>query len=228
MSGDVKSAEGPRVLLWMLEATPDLDEEWNEWYSTEHVAALMHVPGFRIGVRYRIEEEYTRDDPPVYLAFYDLDGAEVLRSESYRTNRASLGEGQRPAWTRRMMAAVTKARGGVYVPTVQGEFAPGAASPESLLAIGTESASNAWVDDVLVQSMRGAAGLTTLRDLTIERISPSAANMRERDEPPRRFLLFGFETDEQAKAAWTSVSQSIAHVSLAARYSRILTATPAG
>lgn len=55
------------------------EEEFNEWYDTEHVPERLRIPGFINAVRW-----IGADDPKVSLAIYDLESLEVLRKPEYK------------------------------------------------------------------------------------------------------------------------------------------------
>jgi hypothetical protein len=67
------------------------EESFNEWYTT-HIRALMTVPGFRWGRRYRlVDGDPTEPAPPGvqrYLAIYGINHPDVLRSAPYEVVRA--------------------------------------------------------------------------------------------------------------------------------------------
>jgi hypothetical protein len=69
----------------------DTEESFNAWYAT-HIPALMTVPGFRWGRRYRlVEGDPTEPAPPGaqrYVAVYGIDHPDVLRSAPYEAVRA--------------------------------------------------------------------------------------------------------------------------------------------
>jgi hypothetical protein len=60
------------LLLTLTEPAPAMEEEFNAWYDTEHLAERLAIPGFRSARR------WVRAG--TYLATYELDSAEVLRS----------------------------------------------------------------------------------------------------------------------------------------------------
>ena len=68
-----------------------MEKNFNEWYST-HVPALMTVPGFRWGRRYRlVDGDPTEPAPPGvqrYAVIYGIDHPNVLRSAPYEAVRA--------------------------------------------------------------------------------------------------------------------------------------------
>ena len=84
-------------LLAMMEPPPILEEEFNAWYDTEHLAERLAVPGFETARRYVCLAGWPR-----YLAFYDLASPEVTESAAYLR---VAGENSSP-WTRRILARV--------------------------------------------------------------------------------------------------------------------------
>ena len=73
---------------------PALEEEFNEWYDTEHVPERLRVPGFDTARRFVAVAGWPR-----YLALYDLDRPGVLDSTAYL---AVAGANFSP-WTRRIV-----------------------------------------------------------------------------------------------------------------------------
>lgn len=86
-------------LMVTMEPPPILEEEFNDWYDTEHVPERLRIKGFESGRRFVCVSGW-----PKYLAFYDLTTIGVLESEEYRKSSWS---GFSP-WTKRML---TKVRG---------------------------------------------------------------------------------------------------------------------
>ena len=58
------------------------EAEFNRWYDEEHLPALLGVPGYRSGRRYRAVE----GEPP-YMAFWQIDSLDAYRSDEH--DRAS-------------------------------------------------------------------------------------------------------------------------------------------
>src|SRR2546422_9765071 len=79
------------------EMTPDSswEDEFNDWYDHEHDPLRMGVPGFRSALRYVVPN--TRN----YLAIYEMDSTEVLRTPAYQSVKNNPSER-----TRRMLANV--------------------------------------------------------------------------------------------------------------------------
>src|ERR1700704_795503 len=86
-------------LLVTMEPPPMLEEEFNDWYDTEHVPARLGIAGFESGRRFVCLSGW-----PKYLSLYDLSTIGVLESAAYK---ASSWGGFSP-WTKRML---TKVRG---------------------------------------------------------------------------------------------------------------------
>ena len=84
-------AQKGRGILVYVDIDAQHDQEFNEWYNTEHLPELLAVPGILAAARYRAVK-----GGPKYLAFYELDSVEVLRTPAF-TNRPRTPWGQRVA-----------------------------------------------------------------------------------------------------------------------------------
>jgi len=60
---------------------PPMEDEsgFNTWYDEEHVPLRLAVPGFLCASRYKA----TEDEGPRYLALYDLESVDVLKTSQY-------------------------------------------------------------------------------------------------------------------------------------------------
>jgi hypothetical protein len=91
-------SESLGLLLVTMEPAALTEDEFNDWYDTDHLPGRLAVPGFLSGVRF-----VTRPPTvPRYLALYDLADPGVLDSEAYR--RIS-GPNDTP-WTHRVLGRV--------------------------------------------------------------------------------------------------------------------------
>lgn len=63
------------LLLTLTEPPAAMEEEFNAWYDTEHLAERLAVPGFRSAQRWISGR--------TYLATYELDSPAVLQSPEY-------------------------------------------------------------------------------------------------------------------------------------------------
>jgi hypothetical protein len=68
----------PFLYMVMLETDAAHDTELNQWYDTEHLAALAGVPGVRGARRYRSHHAVPR-----YLAVYELDSPDIPESDAW-------------------------------------------------------------------------------------------------------------------------------------------------
>lgn len=84
-------------LLVLMQPPPTLEEEFNAWYDTEHIAERLAVPGFETALRY-----VCIDGAPRYLAMYDLASPDVLNSPGY----LKVGFDNASPWTKRVTSRV--------------------------------------------------------------------------------------------------------------------------
>ena len=68
------------LLLTMTEPPAAMEEEFNAWYDSEHMAERLAIPGFRSARRWTAD---TRPGDGKYLATYELDSPQVLLSAEY-------------------------------------------------------------------------------------------------------------------------------------------------
>lgn len=85
------------LLLATMEPPANIEEEFQDWYDSEHFPERQGCPGFLTATRFVCVDGFPR-----YLAMYDLDDVEVLRGEGYR----KIAVAKYSAWTHRIMARV--------------------------------------------------------------------------------------------------------------------------
>jgi hypothetical protein len=76
------------VYIAQIAIPTSLERRFTELYDTEHVPALMAVPGVRSCSRYKLVWSDAQDMPE-YLAIYDVDAPDVPKSEEWRQASAS-------------------------------------------------------------------------------------------------------------------------------------------
>lgn len=86
-------------------------QEFNAWYNTEHIPALMSVPGFRAVRRFRLDEKQV---PPMtdsggtvsqYLTIWDIESERALGSKEFaKASRSPWSDWVRSWYTRRICA----------------------------------------------------------------------------------------------------------------------------
>ncbi len=85
------------LLLATMEPPPAIEEEFQDWYDTEHFPERRDCEGFLTAGRY-----ICLDGWPKYLALYDLADTTVLQGEAY----AAIAVRRYSPWTHRIMAKV--------------------------------------------------------------------------------------------------------------------------
>lgn len=93
-------ADRPAIMLAIMEPPPGLEEEFNDWYDTEHLPQRARLPGFLSASRWVCTRGFPRS-----LAVYDLDGLSALTSPDYL---AVAGLNSTP-WSRRILARTARA-----------------------------------------------------------------------------------------------------------------------
>jgi hypothetical protein len=68
------------LLLTLTEPPAAMEEEFNAWYEQEHLPERPAIPGFRSARRWVAD---VRPGEGKYLATYELDSPDVLRSREY-------------------------------------------------------------------------------------------------------------------------------------------------
>ena len=91
------TAQNKGLLLAMMEPPAAIEEEFNDWYDTEHVPERAAIRGFESALRF-----VCTDGWPRYLAIYDLAYPGVLDEEEY----GRVSGGNFSAWTRRIQGKV--------------------------------------------------------------------------------------------------------------------------
>jgi hypothetical protein len=85
------------LLLAMMEPPPAMEEEFQDWYDTEHYPERAAVKGFLTAHRF-----ICLDGWPRYLALYDLQDVQVLHGPDY----AKIAGEKYSPWTHRVISRV--------------------------------------------------------------------------------------------------------------------------
>src|SRR5438270_13980892 len=88
---------GTGLLMVWADIDPEYEAEYHRWYDEEHIAHLLAVPGFLSAGRYQALK-----GGPKYLALYELEAPELLRSPAFLDGvrfRPSTRRGSSPAGT---------------------------------------------------------------------------------------------------------------------------------
>ena len=89
---ETEMTDDPRALLLLMNDVPlEHDDEFNRWYTEEHLPERQSLPGFLSSRRF-----IALEGAPKYLALYELESARALESAEYK----ALSEPTE--WTRRI------------------------------------------------------------------------------------------------------------------------------
>lgn len=73
------------ILLVESNSVPGRDDEYNDWYSNQHLADLLAIPGFEAAQRFELSPDKrfpdSPDHPYRYVALYEFDGTASLLFE---------------------------------------------------------------------------------------------------------------------------------------------------
>ena len=83
------------LLVAGFDYSPVEEDEFNDWYDTEHMPERVATPGFG-----RCERWLGADNPKISIATYDLDTLAVLKSEPY----LKIGGANLSPWSKRLTA----------------------------------------------------------------------------------------------------------------------------
>jgi hypothetical protein len=184
---------GKGILVAAMSIAGAAEDEFHDWYDTEHLPERARVPGFL-----RCQRWIGADDRKVSVATYDLDAVGVLQSPEYR---AIGGENLSP-WSKRVTSRVDR------LMRFEGDqILPGDAMPPDnangllLNAMNVEPATeaefNEWYDNEHVPALAAVPGVLRAR-----RFRATSAN--------RRYvaLYHLVSPDVQATAAWKNAADS--------------------
>jgi len=110
------------LLFATMEPPANIEEEFQDWYDTEHFPERESCPGFLTANRFVCVDGWPR-----YLAMYDLEDVEVLRGEGYH----KIAHARYSAWTHRIIAKVTGQYRAEGVQVYPGDGLHGKAGPSS-------------------------------------------------------------------------------------------------
>jgi len=164
----------PRGLLVAGFDVSQVDEdEFNDWYDTEHIPERQRVPGFIDCTRW-----IGADNPKVAIATYELESLATLGSEAYR----AIGGDNLSPWSKRMTAQAKRVcrfeaeqlpPGNLAAP----RDAAGLLMNAMNVASEAESEFNAWYDDEHIPRLSGVRGCLAARRF---RIASAVSEGRQR------------------------------------------------
>ena len=147
------------VLIAAMDFSNVAEDEFNDWYDTEHIPERQRVPGFLTCQRW-----IGIENPKHSVATYDLDGLSVLRSPPYM----AIGGQNLSPWSKRVTARVQRLlrfEGDQILPGDKAapDNAGGLLVVGMTPALGVETAFNAWYDNEHVPALAGVPGVLSAR-----------------------------------------------------------------
>jgi len=183
------------LLLTMTEPQQAMEEEFNAWYDTEHLAERLAIPGFLSARRWQ------RDCNPgegKYLATYELTSPSVLETPEYF---AHVGDHFTP-WSRRCLGRTTVFRRWACEQIAPGNRLPDEKATALFLACGDVPAAheeefNRWYDIEHVPLLLQVPGVL------------GARRFRASSGSPRYVALYDLADAEVVKQdAWRAATQT--------------------
>ncbi|TDV35767.1 hypothetical protein C7405_105257 [Paraburkholderia caballeronis] len=185
----------PGLLMVMMEPPAALEDEFNDWYDTEHFPQRAALPGFVSASRWVCVDGW-----PKWLALYELTSPAALRSPAYL---AVSGRNGTP-WSKRVLPKTTGRRR-IVASAIGPHDAPRAGSdaPSFLTLVGWSAGDDAAarrVASVLRDSLAESAAAESFRAF----VAPSRGALHA-------WALIGAASpakDERARAAATRVLEA--------------------
>lgn len=85
---------GTAALITQMDIPAETESEFNNWYTNEHVAERVDLPGFKSAFRFK-----ALDASPKYFAYYETDNLDALTTPTYKAILADQSD-----WSKRVMA----------------------------------------------------------------------------------------------------------------------------
>jgi len=169
------------------------EDEFNDWYDTEHIPERQRVPGFLVCQRW-----IGADDRKVSVATYDLDTIGVLQGPQYR----AIGGDNLSPWSKRVTRRVERLmrfEGDQILPgdALPPDNAGGLLLNSMNVTPEAEAEFNEWYDTEHIPALAAVPGVLSAR-----RFRATSAN--------RRYVaLYHLVSPEvQATPAWTSAANT--------------------
>jgi hypothetical protein len=161
------------LLVAGFDYSPVHEDEFNDWYDTEHIPERQRVAGF-----INCERWIGAENPKIAIATYDLQTLDVLKSEAYR---AIAGENLSP-WSQRMTSRTKRVcRFEAEQSQPGNQAAPARAGGLMMYAMNVaseaESEFNAWYDEEHIPRLSAVPGCLIARRF---RIVTAASEGRQR------------------------------------------------
>jgi hypothetical protein len=184
------------LLLTMTEPPPEMEEEFNAWYDTEHLPERLAIPGFESARRW--VDPQAPAGTGKYLATYELARPQVLEPPEYM---AHAGDNFTP-WSKRCLSRCLLFRRWACAQILPGEAAPDPAARALFLACGDvpaehEAEFNRWYDAEHIPLLSAVPGVLRAR------------RFRDPRGKPRYVALYELaEASVAGSASWNAVLET--------------------
>jgi hypothetical protein len=150
------------LLLTMTEPPPQMEDEFNAWYDTEHLPERLSIAGFNSARRWIDPKAPTGSGK--YLATYELDNPQVLDTSEYL---AHVGEHFSP-WSKRCLSQCLLFRRWACAQILPGDAMPDPAARALYFACGDapeehEAEFNRWYDEEHIPLLAAVPGVLRAR-----------------------------------------------------------------
>lgn len=152
------------LLVAGFDYSPVAEDEFNDWYDTEHIPERARTPGF-----INCERWLGVEDPKISIATYDLASLAVLQTPAYR---AIAGANLSP-WSKRVTASCRRICRFEAEQTLPGNQAAPATGAAAMLLFAmnplpeAEADFNAWYDQEHVPALAAVPGCLAARRFRI-------------------------------------------------------------
>jgi hypothetical protein len=90
------------ILIPVVDFTGIAEDEFHDWYDTEHIPERLRVPGFLSAERWISDR-----NPKISVATYELENVDVLKSAAYQAiGNHGAGSANLSAWSQRVTARI--------------------------------------------------------------------------------------------------------------------------
>ena len=181
------------ILIAAMNIAHAAEDEFHDWYDTEHLPERQHVPGFQLCQRW-----IGAQDPKVSVATYDLETIGVLQSLGYQ----AIGGANLSPWSKRVTSRVERLMRFEGDQVLPGDALPPSDAGALLLnAMNVDPAAeaefNEWYNTEHIPALAAVPGCLIAR-----RFRATSSN--------RRYVaLYHLTSPEvQATAAWKSAADT--------------------
>ncbi len=149
---------GKHLLAVYADIPAEIEDDFNQWYNTQHIPERLAIPGFQSAVRYE-----SLKGEPKYVALYELDDASVLETPEYANLRANPND-----WDKRISPKLQVAARNVYEQIFACGDPPAAHAPFILsvrldIAANVEDEFNRWYNEDHLPKLASVPGVACAR-----------------------------------------------------------------